>query len=378
MRSKEAALSIIVPTRNRSSYLERLLSYYADCRSPFPILIGDSSHEEEQRKTARMVQFFSRTLRVSHRIFPVGSGMYPVSYDLVKAVFTPYIVLLADDDLLVPRGLEAAVDFLETHPDYSAAHGMAALIKLSSPGPYGTVEWSESYGPSSIEHKQPGERLAAQFKTYNTAFSVHRKRIMEIGYQHVVDLGLEAKFAELLTQSLNVIFGKTKRLNLLYLVRQTHPGQDSVQAAKTRDIFEWLLDPEWRGHYEGFLNCLISELSIQQQIQPEEAQKALEKIFWFYLTHGLKKSWKARYASGERSRFSELFERRKNLRKIWHHIRAFIPWMEPEMSLPALLRPSSRFSQDFMPIYKVVSAFRDGEMELVSSAAGADADAVST
>ena len=189
---------------------------------------------------------------------------------------------------------------------------------------------------------------------------------MEEGYRQVVALGLEAKFAELLTQSLNVILGKTKRLDLLYLIRQTHPGQDSVQSAKTRDIFEWLVDPQWHRRYEGFLNCLVSELSVRQWIQTEEARRIIERLFWPYLAYGLKKGWSARYAREGKPRPLEVFQRLGAARMVWHRIRAVIPGMEPEMSLPALLRSSSRFSADFMPIHKIVS-----------SSCGAQGDAVS-
>ena len=45
-------LTIVIPTRNRSAHVERLLSYYGRLGSSVAILIGDSSDGEEAKRMA--------------------------------------------------------------------------------------------------------------------------------------------------------------------------------------------------------------------------------------------------------------------------------------------------------------------------------------
>ena len=349
-------LSLIVPTRNRSEYLHRLLSYYADCDFKCPILIGDSSSEEECLRIQRSVQFFSRKLHVNHQILPSDCGIYEATRRLAEATSTPYIVLLADDDLLVPCGLEAAVDFLETHPDYSAAHGMAGLITLSSTGPYGPVEWIVPYPRHSMEQSTASLRLARHLDCHQSlAFSVQRRQAVLTSLQEAVALGLDLEFSELFTGSMSAIWGKTKNLDCLYLMRQAHGQMTSVRG---RGVFGWITSATASVQYRRFRDACARELVHCERVSLEEAQESVKKAFWSYLATTLEIKWHWFYGLKQWRKpppWRRWIGKLPGARTIRRKINEIRPRKADEISLLSLLRNSCRYHADFMPIYRIMT-----------------------
>ena len=356
MSPVDGKLAVIVPTRNRSAYVRRLLSYYAGYDFKCPILVGDSSEGQERQRTARMVQFFSRTLEVSHQIFPLNSGIYETSYRLAEAASTPYVAMLGDDDFLVPRGLEEAVNFLEGHPEYSVAHGMAGLIKLSSPGPYGAVEWVAPYPRYSIEQTQAGRRLAEHMIRHQSiAFSVQRREAFLTSFREAIALGLDLEFSELLTGFLNAIWGKTKQLDCLYMMRQTH---EQMTSARGRGAFGWITGSTASIQYERFRDSLARELRCREKISLEQARETVKRAFWSYLVRTLEIKWCKHYGLKKQStqpRWRQILRGVPGLRRGWRRINEMLPRKANEISLLSLLRPSCRYHADFMPIYRAVT-----------------------
>ena len=52
-------ISLLIPTLNRSDFVDRILHYYAEQKYPSPIFIGDSSNDEEFEKSASIVKKLS-------------------------------------------------------------------------------------------------------------------------------------------------------------------------------------------------------------------------------------------------------------------------------------------------------------------------------
>jgi glycosyltransferase domain-containing protein len=100
-------LTIIIPTHNRHSYLERIEKYYSFF--PCQIYVIDSSVNSYSG-------FKSLNFQYVHQ--PKMSFVPKVLHAL-KMVETKYVILCADDDFLSSKGLKSAVSFLDNNIDYS-------------------------------------------------------------------------------------------------------------------------------------------------------------------------------------------------------------------------------------------------------------------
>ena len=111
----EQAVTIIIPTRNRHVYLNRILYYIKD--QPFNFIIADNS--------------------ANPFILPEGQG-FPVNVRYLKTenpgfaqkvlsaleyVKTPYAMMCADDDFMLTSAIHLGITFLNQNPDYAAVHG---------------------------------------------------------------------------------------------------------------------------------------------------------------------------------------------------------------------------------------------------------------
>jgi hypothetical protein len=132
--------------------------------------------------------------------------------------------------------------------------------------------------------------------------------------------GLDFRFGELLPSCLSVIQGKAKKLDCLYMVRQSNPVSEAHNP-KGYSIYGWIAETDWSDHYKHFRYCLAEELSRYDSISMEEAKHIVKYGLWLYLA-------------------TVMFNPQEQ---------------NDQLSLPAILRPSSFFHVDFMPVYRSIT-----------------------
>ena len=342
-------ITLLMPTMNRSDFLIRLLGYYSDLGFQGCICIGDSSNSAHLDRTKAAISAFQGTLNIVYREYPHLSA-HLCEQQLLQFVTTPYIALAPDDDFLVPSALKRCEQFLDEHPDYIAAHGVAALISL---------EWSESHrhvtgaGPYKqpvIEGGSASQRLVDHLGNYSTSpFSVHRVEAWRVMGRDISLVPDRAFGGELLRNCLSVIQGKVKELDCLYLVRQAHDRRYVLP-----DVYDWVTSPHWLPSYQVFRDRVAEELARQDGISMEAARDVVKHAFWSYLSRALTKKWKERYARSSQS----LLPQARSIpafRRTWREVRSFLPGERNRFSLPALLRPTSPYHEEFMPIYRAIT-----------------------
>ena len=346
-------VTLLVPTMNRSGFLIRLLRYYRDLGFQGCICIGDSSNTEHVERTKTVIAELQGKVNIVYRECPRLNIAETLKH-LLDFVSTPYAALVADDDFLVPAALEQCALFLDRHPDYSAAHGVGAVLNLQSSGAYGEVTWAGHYRQPVIEGENASQRLLDHLSNYSVSlFSVHRVESWRLMYRDVSLLADKAFALELLPCCLSAIQGKVKELVCFYLVRQVHE-----QRYLLPDVFDWLTSPDWLPSYQVFRDCLIEELVRQDGISMDEAQEVVKQALWSYLAKCLNRQWRSRYgqaSAGGRTRFRQVARAIPGARRVWHTLRSLRPKKHDEFSLPALLRPSSPYHADFMPIYRAIT-----------------------
>jgi len=344
-------VTITIPTANRSDFIIRLLDYYASLGYRHWIAIGDSSNDHHFARTKEAVDRLKDKLKIIHKAYP-GIFVPLCLKNLSELVTTPYAVYIGDDDFLVPDSLEEAAEFLNSHEEYTAVNGAAAMFVLESAGPYGMFKYSCDYGPrSSIEADTASGRLQRHLKDYSVAlFSLQRIQAWRAMWHKAPEVKNVRFGVELLPSSVSAVQGKMKRLDRLYLIRQSHE-----EHYKLPDLFDWITSEDWRESYHLFKEILAGEISRLDGIGRNEAEEVVKKSFWSYLKSGISGDFDRKYESGREIKdlIKNVPAANRYLLPLWRHFRLRAD--NSDMSLKNLLSPSSKYHNDFIPIYKEVT-----------------------
>ena len=134
----------------------------------------------------------------------------------MREVKTPFSVLCADDDFIVPIALEKCVAFLKKNDNYSCALGLMTLHRFP-------FSWSPVYYDRiAAEALTPEERLKLYFsgKSCVPFYAVHRTEMLRLIWgetaRYVSDWGL----LELFPCALSLLYGKMRVFPDLYMSRE--------------------------------------------------------------------------------------------------------------------------------------------------------------
>ncbi len=364
-------ITMVVPTCNRYPYLLRLLKYYQACGAPMRLHILDSSrHAEPGEAIEQLIDL----LDISYARYEAGLEPIPMIHDGVKRVTTPYTVLWADDDFLVPKTVEAAAQFLETHTDFSVAHGTGGIF-IIRPSKPGTVEFDIGpYLQRSLLDETASSRLTNYLTTCHSIFySVYRTRELQQNLEQSVNNGFGYFWEELARSWLFAIQGKAKKLDGLYIMRQmSHDGQGSGwYPQRGNSAFSWVTMPGFPERCNRFLDWVARALAQQDGISFSGAYAFAEELFWRYLSMMLARDWKGRYGKPtSRGLGVRLREAARNIplaRNALRVARSLRPGGNHEFSLEALRRPSSPYHASFLPISQAITEEGVGHDHLVHS-----------
>mgnify|MGYP001246586242 CR=1 FL=1 len=104
-------VTIIVPTKNWSNFLYRLLNYYAIAGFKGDILIGDASNDNFLRENVQIISDFHSKISVKHFINNIGVN--ETIEILAEKIETTYCLQCNDDDFVVPNGIAKSLIFLK-------------------------------------------------------------------------------------------------------------------------------------------------------------------------------------------------------------------------------------------------------------------------
>jgi len=200
-----------------------------------------------------------------------------------------------------------------------------------------------------IEAESASQRLDDHLNHYSvTLFSVHRIESWRAMYRNVHLLKDKSFGSELLPCCKSIILGRSKELDCLYVVRQGH-----TQRYLLPDMYDWITSPEWHSSYLVFRDSLAEALVLQDNISIEKAQKVVKQAFRSYLAMCSSQqlgSWR-----GSRKHWRQIAGAIPGVRRIWQLLHFLRPKHHSEFSLWALLRQSSPYHTDFMPVHKALT-----------------------
>ena len=367
-------LTICIPTKNRPDFLSRLLNYYASTNFDGWLFIGDSSESTSLSKNHNLINKLKNQLNIRYFEFPKLSAE-KVLEELSKSISTEFVVLSCDDDFLCSPSLGRCVKFLEKNQDYSAAHGKGFTLDIHSHGSFGEIANFCITPLPKIDAESGCERLE-QFifhQLHNVNMLVTRRDIWVNAFQDLNKLSnLHSSFifGELISASIVVIMGKIAEIDSLYLVRQGHPKSHYVNIYKNK-FFEWFTDENWYTAHKLLYDRVLYELVKQDKISSEKAKEKFRKIFFHFYANTIANGYRGylkRFGDSKQydlsSRLLSIMTRigykdklKKKLKKIYYRLsRLFASKDNDKLSeLANLLRESSPYHKDFMPIYEAVT-----------------------
>lgn len=354
MSSKEK-ITICIPTKNRADFLVRLLHYFADAKYQHWIFIGDSSNDLDVDKTKKTIQSVKGRLKVKHFECPGLSDVEAIEH-LNQFITTPYCAFLADDDFLCVRGVNRCIDFLESNPDYGAAHGAGIATNVDGSGPYGNISRVHYYQQTTLNADSGSQRLRDYFAAgpYALIFSVHRTpdwREMHQGFMSMPWARQGFLFGELIPSSISSVRNKVKQLDCLYLVRFGH-----YRVYHQVYVYAWFTSQDWFPGFKNLHDRVIDELIRQDGIGEKEAEEVFKQAFWPYLGRLFSRGQPSP-KPGVILRLKKIAGQIPGLRAAYIQIMSqFQEKAKEEINLlPSLLKPSSPYHEDFMPIYRAIT-----------------------
>ena len=198
------SLTVVLALKDRAEFTPRFLQSVKG----YPLIIADGSREPHLELKGRGDYFYNGPdFTYAHWFFKMVMAL--------KRVQTPYAIVAANDDILVPSGLDRCVRFLDGNADYVAASGRiegfwAFPDKVAGPRfarsrQYAPFDLPEDYGAATAN-----ERVLQGFANSWSFFAVYRtdalktiwKDCNEIGF---TDLQLHEKFCAMRALSLGKI-----------------------------------------------------------------------------------------------------------------------------------------------------------------------------
>jgi len=325
------------------------LSYYRERAFAPKIVFADSSDSESIDRNKEVIAAIGSTLKIEHRLYDSEVSYVSKITDSLGTIKTPFTALGADDDFFVPAGLERAVRFLTEHSDYVLAHGEAVAFELESGAVFGRITRVNQYNQRSIEEPTSTARLHNHFGNYSTTYySVHRTDQLHENFVKRIKTKTDLAFGELVPTGLSVIQGKARKLDGLYMARQNFAAKEY----EVLDMLDWVATPGWGEQYERFRDCLAEELYNSEGVERREARETIKRTFSAYLGSVLNPPQPG--AIGEVN-VRSITRKIPGARTVWRGLRSLNPKLNGEINLPALLRPSSIYHTEFMPIYRAIT-----------------------
>lgn len=346
--SSGPTVGVLIPTLNRSTFVLRQLTYYADVGCAHSIYVGDSSGPEEAARLREGIARMSARLRVQYWHLPDATD-YGAIAAVCREVREPYVAFTGDDDFFVPRALDRCAAFLEDHPDYASAHGKAILLRVDSGREYGEVVGASRYMQRPVEEESARLRVRELLGRYWTiCFSVQRRDEYLAAVEETATIPDKA-FRELLPSCLAVARGKAKELDCLYLIRQTHQGRYLLP-----DAYDWVTGASWHLSYVAFERRIAAAIARQDGIPLDVAAHVMKQAFWDYLSGVLVHDRSHRPRPKQEGVLRARARRIPLARAVWRALRSFRAANHDPLSLSELLHPSSPYHRDFMTVYCTV------------------------
>ena len=160
-------LSIVAISWNKHHFLKRLIFLYSNHN--YHLVIGDGSPDDWDLPKSGS---FGKLTWEYFRIFDKNDPMRSYKLRVIESfsrVRTKYLVMIDEEELLIPIGLETAINELKSNPELSCAGGELRTYVVSDKNQIKIGSWGRKSRSFSVMQKSPQERMTNVLKEQRTA-----------------------------------------------------------------------------------------------------------------------------------------------------------------------------------------------------------------
>ena len=355
-------ISILIPTLNRSGFLERTLKYYDLLKFEGKILIGDSSSGNHASKNIQTVNRYKKNLDLDLIDCPkpeqkakvdwVGFSGEAIAFKkLLRLVKTEFVVTSGDDDFLIPQSLLECAEALDKHTGYSGFCGGRLDFQVSKDLDTGEVTFVKHIPYYAIDSDKGVDR----WKTYaehaiSPLYSVIRTQDWLEVYEHFDRVSLRYIGSEFLPSALMVIRGKIGILDRLMIIHQDHANR--VLDWNKVSFYSMLIHPKWSQAINNLREIISTELVSKDSIAMDVALDQFDSGFWKHFSGGLNSQYGSRYPA------NCVQKNPVNFRTLLKLCLSIIFTNNNDINanlLKSVLNPSNYYHQDFMPVFRLIT-----------------------
>src|SRR4051812_9090824 len=175
-------ISIVVPTFNRPEMLQKSLAFLQHQSRQVSIIVADGSPTSgNSNLNSQICEAAGKNVRYFHSPSPADpseqiNNYYQRMLCALDMAATPYVVCMADDDLLVIKATFEAAHFLDENIDYIACHGTFLGFEYAARGI--RINGFASR-PASLDGARIEDRLVQLFSNYEPiVYAVFRTPVL--------------------------------------------------------------------------------------------------------------------------------------------------------------------------------------------------------
>lgn len=195
-------LTILLRLKGRPLFTLRFLFHANLARMPFRFLLADGEVRPPLADILENAREYFPNIDVAYVRYPDDSSLgrfYDKTYNALCRVNTPYVMLADNDDFLASAGLERAMDFLDSHPDYVccgtgiagfSVHGSLTGSLGLLAGPISKIAYRYAPNDRSADFNSSGatERVLAGLSNTWSYYAVFRTRDLALIWNEVSEL----------------------------------------------------------------------------------------------------------------------------------------------------------------------------------------------
>ena len=222
----------------------------------------------------KKLDYFKKFIKIYYYHLPL-LDVVKTHIFISKKVNEKYCTYIGDDDFFLPASLTKCAIFLEKNKDYVSARGKAAIFKLEKEQQLrGEVAFIENYWNNQEYISDLSKERVLEFsKNYKVLqFAVHKKSEYNNLIKNWEKIDHEA-FTELLHCFSSVALGKSKFIDCLYLIRQTHESRNILNP------ITWKNKNEWNNSYNLFVEHISNIIASKDRLEKSLAKKIVEEAF---------------------------------------------------------------------------------------------------
>jgi len=290
-------LTLLVPFKNRSSYVRRFMEYANQAPHPYRVLFADGSADGA---TADFLLDPSAYPNVSYRYirYPFDADLghfFAKVADAITHVETPFVAVISDDDFCFRDSLAAGLEFLRAHEDYVAAVGTLIDFVIMGDqqagadafvyGSFGVT--GKIYRAHTYDQNTAVERIRAYLTTeVNTTLwqAVCRTDILSRAWRTLARLSpRDYRFADQVLIQLLLADGKAWGELPLYMLHQANPsggGMGATMLQQAPTWLDWMRHGDWLGDFRNLVAAVGDGVAAYDGLSLLQGRKAVEELFY--------------------------------------------------------------------------------------------------